>query len=35
LNNSRRRSLTINFVIATTLAIIFGTAMANTNRVWA
>jgi Ca2+-binding RTX toxin-like protein len=33
--NIRRRSLTINFVISTTLAVIFGTAMTTTNSVWA
>ena len=33
--NNRRRRLTINFVISTTLAVIFGTAMTNTNNVWA
>ena len=32
---NNKRSLTINFVIATTLAVIFGTAMTNTNTVWA
>ena len=34
LNNTIRK-LTINFVIATTLAVIFGTAMTSTNSVWA
>jgi hypothetical protein len=34
LNNKSRRSLTINFVITTTLAVIFGTGMTSTNSVW-
>ena len=33
--NNITRKLTVNFVIATTLAVIFGTAMTSINRVWA
>ena len=33
--NNTRRNITINFVISTTLAVIFGTAITTTNMAWA